>query len=205
MAFMKDVLQAPSASDVKASTLSLQVKSPLLNNKLLGVWAPLVRNGQRVGGKALAAELLETPYTTSIARPGARQLGPTTGYGTFDAHFHPNEPIVMTIMGATLELRASRENGVQELGLINNAEPLVIGNITCLSNYLLLDWLWEMRLVVFANAGLEQNQSNLLVKRKQPESEWVLRQQSRGSRSRFLSFSHPCHATLKEVRYLTRR
>ena len=135
---MKDVLQVPSASDVKASTLSLQVKSPLLNNKLLGVWAPLVRNGQRVGGKALAAELLETPYTTSIARPGARQLGPTTGYGTFDAHFHPNEPIVMTIMGATLELRASRENGVQELGLINNAEPLVIGNITYLSDYLLV-------------------------------------------------------------------
>ena len=145
-AFQKDmvvvdqVLDGKSLEEVDLSSLTLQVRHPLLNSKIIGVWTPLVQNGVRVGKRALQSNgLLEVPYTISIARPGLRKLGPTTGYGTFDAHFEPGEPVSVKVKDATFSYKASKGNGIQELGRINgDKDVFAIGNISYLSDYLVI-------------------------------------------------------------------
>lgn len=140
MTVLKNVLQSESIHKVDLSTLSLQVAAPMLNNRLLGVWAPIVRNGFRVGSACDKDDSsLRVPYTITIARPGLRQLGKTTGYGTFEAHLQPGEPISVLVGDTTCgTMVATKENLIQEIGWIDNREPLAMGNISYLSDYLLV-------------------------------------------------------------------
>ena len=147
-AFQKDTTVIHQVLDCKSLdkvedimlSLTLQVSNPLLNSKILGVWAPLVRNGSRVGKKHPSANaLLEVPYAITTARPGLRKLGRTTAYGTFDAHFEPGEPVSVRVEDIALTYKASKGNDLQKLGRINGEKDVTaIGNISYLSDYLVV-------------------------------------------------------------------
>jgi hypothetical protein len=142
MALIKNVLQQGTSISLPVS----QVANPLTSPKLLGVWAPMIRNGHRVGSCA-NERTLKVPYTLSITRAGHRKLGPTTALGTFDAPLKPGERLKVTVITANTEstlpisFQAMGKNDAsctQYLGLVLDEDTLKIGNISYLSDYLLV-------------------------------------------------------------------
>ena len=154
-AYEKDMklLQDLLDSSLDVSTLQSPVRFPLTNNKLLGIWAPIVQNGNKIAEEVFAVDendvsltnlsAIKVPNTVSIGRDGPRKLGATTGYGTFDAHLTVGEKMVVMIGNGvdscprqdelpTRLVATKNKEEIQDLGVLK------IGKIRYLSGYILI-------------------------------------------------------------------
>lgn len=153
-AYEKDMklLQDALDSTLDLSTLKSLVRFPMTNNKLLGVWAPVVQNGNKIAEEVFTVDendsssanlsAMNFPNTIAIARDGARKLGATTGYGTFDAHLTVGEQMVVSIEndadGSSKDSLPARLVATKDKEEIQDLESLKIGKIRYLSEYILI-------------------------------------------------------------------
>lgn len=157
---------AAAMPSIEALENRMGITKPLLNQKLLGTWAPVLYRGSLVASlvdtaapRAISCTITATrqlvvPATLSLQRLGERRTK-TNGYGTTDAHLQPGEAIRLTLAGpgafAESSLPASGENERQHVrwerhsgrllatglpGLPGRGVPL--GRISLLNEYLLV-------------------------------------------------------------------
>ena len=95
---------------ITALESKMGISKPLLNQKLMGTWAPVLYRGNVVASlvnttepKTISCTIttskqLIVPATLSVRRMGERRTV-TNGYGTKDAHLKPGEAIQITLNG----------------------------------------------------------------------------------------------------------
>jgi len=153
-AYEKDMKLIQDALDftLDISTLKSPVRFPMTNNKLLGDWAPIVQNGNKIAEEVFTVDendsssanlsAVKVSNTITIARDGPRKLGATIGYGTFDAHLTVGEQMVVSIRkdadGSSDDSLQTQLVATKDKDEIQDLGPLKIGKIRYLSEYILI-------------------------------------------------------------------
>lgn len=123
----------------------MSITKPLRNRKLLGRWAALVTNGQRVAASGTSADAYAVRSVVNFARAAGRQTFEHR-YGVFDAHLDEKEPLIVGIAVApsfdnwvTASVAATAMNDRASLPLsLPGGGAMHLGGVSLLSDYVLV-------------------------------------------------------------------
>jgi len=113
-----------------------RIQKPFLNRKILGTWAPILRNSIVVAFDKNGN--VEVPFTIKVQREQGRKLSLKSVYGVFDCHLESGESIaVYSTDGFIQSIKADKENKIAPLDMIGDS-LIFLGGITYLSDYLMV-------------------------------------------------------------------